>query len=208
MGELRIDSYSATESSIISTQSGLAHSHRNAGCAASSASCSMRSLTSRMSAWFLAPFAAWESFAGTSVLPRLWSIRSAEKAPLTNSPKTACVEKGWTRKKNDRDGWFTVAQIGSVSRSPARSSRATTARRSLRGECWPLSRAVGTAQFYAARARRPTPTHNGLGDWPRKILDAARSRRGCGRPRARPLRCRASRRSRPKISRPSRRGRP
>ena len=33
-------------------------------------------------------------------------------------------------------------------------------------------------------------------------LLSARSRRGCGRPTARPLRCRASRRSRPKISRP------
>ena len=39
-------------------------------------------------------------------------------------------------------------------------------------------------------------------------LLSARSRRGCGRPTARPLRCRALRRSRPKISRPGRRGRP
>jgi hypothetical protein len=25
------------------------------------------------------------------------------------------ASKAWARKKNDRDGWFTVAQVGSVS---------------------------------------------------------------------------------------------
>ena len=29
--------------------------------------------------------------------------------------ETGLRRKGWARKKNDRDGWFTVAQIGSVS---------------------------------------------------------------------------------------------
>src|SRR5215218_4322307 len=137
---------------MVSTQSASAHSHRNSGCAASSAICSMRSFTSRMSAWLCAPLALL-SIVGMSFVSLRRSSCSAEEAPLTNSPDSGLRRKGLgAREKPPRRPAHVSALLhGPLVRHPCqrrpakrRERAADQQRAGFFGQRWSSSSAVGT----------------------------------------------------------------